>query len=59
MTRAQATQILDAVRRGRYVPQHRINAALFACGDLAAIPVPKRVGSTMGRLMNCSKAVAA
>lgn len=42
MKREQANEILDARRRGRYVPQHRIIEALQTTGDLIEAVKPRR-----------------
>ncbi len=46
MTRAQANHLLNAVRRGRYAPEHAILAALRVTGDLTVPIKPRKAGCT-------------
>lgn len=46
MTRQQANQLLNAVRRGRYVPEHAIITALQTTGDLTHAVRPRKRATT-------------
>lgn len=50
MTRQQANQLLNAVRRGRYVPEHAIITALQTTGDLTRAVRPRKRATTFAGL---------